>query len=355
MSLLHFSHFVQNGSHLHLRTIELLTCPFGNVTLRRMSAVNTASGTIQARQLGLTLMHEHTVIGYPGWDKDAAELRFDLSALAGIVTEKLLEAKKYGVCTVVDATPDDLGRNAELNKIISGETGLNIICSTGKYMNTDPLPFQLSSGASAEMVDVLFDTFMQDLTAGIHDTGIKAGVIKVATGNSRISPYEEAALKAAAKAQKATGVPIITHTQEGTMGPQQASLLIAEGADPQKVVIGHMCGNADLSYQLAVLDQGVSVNFDRWGLDILFPDDLRKATLIKLLKSGLAGQIVLSHDHIAHWLIRQAEVPEYIRELIVNWSYTHLFRNILPSLKQAGVTEEQINQMLVINPQKIFE
>ena len=152
------------------------------------------------------------------------------------------------------------------------------------------------------MINALYDTFMRDITVGIHDTGIRAGVIKVATSESHIFPYEEIALKAAAKAQKETGVPIITHTQEGTMGPEQASLLLGEGADPRKVVIGHMCGNSDISYQLAVLKQGVSVNFDRWGLDIIYPDDLRKATLIELVNRGFADRIVLSQDHIAHWL-----------------------------------------------------
>lgn len=355
MSLIHFVYFVQNRSQLHSRTMEILTLTTGGATLRRMSAVNTAAGPVQAGQLGLTLMHEHTVIGYQGWDLDVSEMNFDLLALASIVAEKLNEAKGYGVRTIVNATPDDLGRNAELDKIIAGETGLNIICSTGKYMQSGPASFQISAKASADMVNVLFDTFMQDITVGIRDTGVRAGVIKVATSNSCISPYEEAVLKAAARAQKVTGVPVITHTQEGTMGPQQAHILIAEGADPRKVVIGHMCGNADLSYQMAVLDQGVSINFDRWGLDILFPDNLRKATLIELLKHELAGQIVLSHDYIAHWLIQQAKMPEFARALIVNWSYTHLFRNILPTLKEAGITDEQINRMLVINPRKIFE
>jgi len=92
-----------------------------------MLKVNTALGAISADQMGPTLMHEHTVIGYPGWDLEVGQMHFDLNELAGIVANKLVEVSNYGVQTVVDATPDDLGRNVELNKMIANETGLNIV------------------------------------------------------------------------------------------------------------------------------------------------------------------------------------------------------------------------------------
>ena len=325
-------------------------------TFGRMSKVNTALGAISADRMGPTLMHEHTVIGYPGWELEAGQLHFDLNELAGIVAGKLGEVRNYGVQTVVDATPDDLGRNVELNKIIANETGLNIICSTGKYMDSGAMSLQITSrSVLLEKVNKLHDTFVKEITAGIHDSGIRAGVIKVATSMGRILPYEEIVLKAAARAQKETGVPIITHTQEGTMGPEQASLLLSEGADPGKIVIGHMCGNSDIQYQLAVLDQGVTVNFDRWGLDIIYPDELRKATLLELLKRGFADKVVISHDHIAHWLTPQPDIPDFARPLIANWSYTHIFRNIIPYLKTAGVTDDQINTIMIENPKRLFE
>jgi phosphotriesterase-related protein len=212
-----------------------------------------------------------------------------------------------------------------------------------------------SKSVALDMTNALHDTFMQEITAGIHGSGIRAGIIKVATSKGHILPYEEIVLKAAARAQKETGAPVITHTQEGTMGPEQASLLLSEGADPGKIIIGHMCGNSDIQYQLAVLDQGVTVNFDRWGLDILYPDELRKATLLELLKRGFADKVVISHDHIAHWLTSQPDIPDFAKPLIANWSYTHIFRNIIPYLKKAGVTDGQINTIMVENPKRLFE
>jgi len=139
------------------------------------------------------------------------------------------------------------------------------------------------------------------------------------------------------------------------MGPEQAALLTGEGVNPKKIVIGHMCGNADLQYQMSVIDKGVYVGFDRWGIDFLFPDNLRKATVLGLLGLGFADRIVLSQDCNARILGRAFVMPDFIQALIANWSYTHIFKNIIPQLKQAGVTDAQIGQMLVDNPRSIFD
>ena len=320
-----------------------------------MTKINTVLGTIQTDQMGPTLMHEHMVLAYPGWDTDALCQRFELNELAKIVADSLGEVKKYGIKTVVDATTIDMWRNVELDKVVSDTTGLNIICSTGMYMESEGMPAYIKFRSQVlDTLTELYDTFMHEITVGIGKSGVKAGVIKVATGHGCISPYEERILKAAAKAQKETGVPIITHTQQGTMGPEQAALLVGEGVDPKKIVIGHMCGNSNLEYQMSVIDKGVNVAFDRWGIDFLYPDNLRKATILGLLGLGFADRLVLSHDFSAQWLGRPFVMPDFIQPLIANWSYTHIFKNIIPQLKKAGVTDEQVNQMLVENPRRIF-
>jgi len=138
------------------------------------------------------------------------------------------------------------------------------------------------------------------------------------------------------------------------MGPEQAALLTGEGVDPKKIVVGHMCGNASLEYQMSVIDKGVYVGFDRWGIDFLFPDNLRRATVLGLLGLGFADRIILSQDCNARILGRAFVMPDFIQPLIANWSYTHIFKDIIPQLKQAGVTDAQIGQMLVENPKRIF-
>jgi phosphotriesterase-related protein len=320
-----------------------------------MTKINTVLGTVPADQMGPTLMHEHMVLAYPGWEQDAMALPVDLKELATACAETLGEVKKYGVKTVVDATPCDLWRNIELDKMVADKTGLNIICATGMYYEAEGMPAYLKF--RSQVMDItaeLYESFMHELTVGIGKTGVKAGVIKVATSHGCITPYEEKVLKAAAKAQKETGVPILTHTQQGTMGPEQAALLTSEGVSPKKIVVGHMCGNASLEYQMSVIDKGVYVGFDRWGIDFLFPDNLRRATVLGLLGLGFADRIVLSQDCNARILGRPFVMPDFIQGLIANWSYTHIFKDIIPQLKQAGVTDAQVGQMLVENPKRIF-
>ena len=321
-----------------------------------MTKINTVLGTITPEQMGPTLMHEHMVLAYPGWDVDALCQHFEPGELAKICADTLGEVKQYGVKTVVDASPNDLWRNVELDRAVAEKTGLNIICATGMYYEGEGMPAYLKFRSQVmDIVTELYETFMHEITVGIGKTGIKAGAIKVATSHGSITPYEEKVLKAAAKAQKETGVPILTHTQQGTMGPEQAALLIGEGVDAKKIVIGHMCGNSSMEYQMSVIDKGVFVGFDRWGIDFLYPDNLRRATILGLLGLGFADRIVLSQDCNAKILGRPFVMPDFIQALIADWSYTHIFKNIIPKLKQAGVTEAQVNQMLIENPKKIFE
>jgi len=321
-----------------------------------MAEVNTVLGPISADELGVTLIHEHLVFSYLGWECDALAPPYDREAAAKACVDALTEARGYGLKTLVDATATDMGRDVELQKIVSDRLGINIICATGFY--TEKLGkagyFKFRSQVY-DIVAELCETLVKEITQGVGNTGVKAGVIKVSTGHARISSYEEKILKAAARAQKETGVPIITHTEAGTMGPEQADLLISEGADPKRIVIGHMCGNADLNYHVSVLEKGVNIAFDRLGIDILFPDKLRKACLIALVGMGYTDRIMLSQDCFAYQLGRPFEFPDAVKPLLANWSYVHVFNNIIPALKEAGVSQDKINILMVENPRRLFD
>ena len=312
-----------------------------------MAEVNTVLGPVRADELGQTLIHEHLVVAYPGWDCDALAPPYDREAAAAACVEALKEAKGYGMRTLVDATPNDLGRDVGLQKIVADRLGMNIICATGMYREGRGKAGYLKF--RSQMFDTtteVYETFAEEITTGIGDTGVKAGVIKVATGRGQISRYEESMLKAAARAQKETGVPIISHTEAGTMGPEQADLLISEGADPKRIAIGHIGGNANLQY--------VYIAFDRLGIDLLFPDTLRKACIIGLLGIGYANRIMLSQDYWPYWLGRPFEMPDSMQPLLADWSYVHVFKDIIPALKEAGVTDDKINTMMVDNPRRLF-
>lgn len=138
------------------------------------------------------------------------------------------------------------------------------------------------------------------------------------------------------------------------MGREQLDIFAAEGVDLGHVVIGHSCGASDLRYHTDMLDRGCILGFDRFGLDFIHPDKLRLAALIGLLGVGYEGQLVLSHDSVACWLGRGLDLSPETARLIQNWTPTHIFKNILPALKNAGVTDAKIRAMLVENPRRFF-
>jgi phosphotriesterase-related protein len=320
--------------------------------------VNTVLGQISPEEMGVTLMHEHICYGYPGWEGDQTIAPLNRAAVVNNGVEALLKLKELGVKTYVDATASDQGRQPEMYKEISEKTGVNIICSTGYYYEEEGgsayWTFRSSLG---DISDELYELFLTEVTKGIRDTGIKAGVIKVGSSKGEITEYEKKMFIAAARVQKETGVPIITHTTEGTMGPEQAKLLIEAGADPKRIQIGHMCDSLDMDYQVETLKQGVYVSWDRMGLQGLAGcpmDEQRYEVLAELIKMGYANQLMISHDYIITWLGRPLSIPEQALPLIANWYPTHLFQNVIPALKQRGVTDDQINTIIKTNPMRLF-
>lgn len=322
-------------------------------------SVNSVLGSIHPDDLGVTLIHEHLIFGFPGWQYDTAAPPYDREETAAICVQKFNEAKKYGLRTIVDATPNDGTRDPELYKMVADRTGVNIICATGFYTE--------ASGASAyyknraglskdrsKIINEIHESMIKDICQGIGHSGVKAGVIKVGTGKNSITPYEEMILEAAVMAQRDTGAPIITHTEAGTMGPQQAEFLIDKGADVKRLLIGHMCGNANLMYHTEVLNRGPYIAFDRFGFEAAFPDTLRMGAVIGLIGLGYEQKIMLSHDCVIKWLGREFPLPEQALPRVRNWGITHIFENILPALKKANISDEQIHSILVQNPRRLF-
>ncbi len=317
-----------------------------------MHAVQTVTGSCTPDDLGLTLMHEHLLIGWPGWEAEAPADRAARREHRARCVDRMQELHGLGVRTLLDPCPIDLGRDVELMAEVAQASGVRIVCATGLYKQdtgaTAYFSFRQQFGdALGEMTDV----FVRELTEGVDDTGIKAGVIKVATGAHQITPYEEVVLRAAAAAHKATGAPITTHTDEGTMGPEQLALLCGAGVAPEAIVVGHSCGSSNLAYHLGMLDRGAYLGFDRFGLEILHPDRERLGCLIGLLGLGFEKQIVLSHDTVWCWRGRAPQLPP---EAMPDWQPTYVLRTVVPKLRAAGVPEAKIQAMLVDNPRRYF-
>ena len=199
------------------------------------------------------------------------------------------------------------------------------------------------------------ELFIRELTDGIGSTGIKAGIIKVATGPGQMSDYERQVFTAAAKASVATGAPITTHTDQGTVGDAQQRLLTELGVPAQRIIIGHSCGTSNHDYHLGIARGGSYLGFDRFGLDMLHPDAERIRSLLRLIQKGAGDRVVVSHDSV--WCWRGTPIPPEITLAsagAASWHPLHFLRDIAPALKQGGASDAQVNALLIDNPRRFF-
>ncbi|MBV9597640.1 MAG: phosphotriesterase [Chloroflexi bacterium] len=320
-----------------------------------MSVVPTAHGSVDSSRVGVTLMHEHIfvlsseiLLNYPDvWgdeDQRVAEAARQLDALAA-----------HGVQTIVDLTALGQGRFIPRIQRVADRTSINIVVATGLYTFGD-VPFYFrarGANRSAEGVDALTDTFVRDITSGIGDTGVRAGILKCATDAAGLTRDVERVLRAVAQAHRSTGVPISTHTHVRTRrGLDQQRIFREEGVDLSRVVIGHSGDSTDIQYLEELIAAGSYLGMDRFGIDTILSFDERVNVVVQLCERGHAGRMVLSHDYstFIDWF-PERDIP--VR--FPNWHYLHIPQAVVPALKQRGVTDEQIHSMLVDNPRRIFE
>src|SRR5262245_39770966 len=310
-----------------------------------MTTVETALGSLPTAQLGPTLMHEHIVTRSPGVHENWPHL-FDRSAVLALAERKMADLYARGIRTIVDLTTVDLGRDIDLIVDVARQSRVPVIVATGVWRM--PQRHFASHG-----IEAVTDLFVRDITQGIGTSDVKAAIIKCATDMEGVTPVIETILRAAARAQKATGVPISTHTwAAGRSGEAQQAIFAQEGVDLRRVIIGHSGDSEDLGYLRGLMDRGSTIGMDRFGLDNYLPTAKRVEVLARLCAEGYAGKMVLSHDANC-WTDMVSEDDK--RRTRPRWHYNHISDDILPALRKAGVTEEQIEQMLVRNPRAIFE
>jgi phosphotriesterase-related protein len=309
-----------------------------------MATVQTARGPVHTSELGPALMHEHIVTRSPGVQENWPHL-WDREGIIALAEKKLADLYARGIRTIVDLTTVDLGRDIDLIAAVARRTRLHVIVATGVWW----MPQRYFS---AHGVDAVADLFIRDIREGIGASGIKAAIIKCATDTAGVTPVIENILRASARAQKATGVPISTHTwAAGRVGETQQAIFAQEGVDLRRVIIGHSGDSEDLKYLRGLMERGSTIGMDRFGLDSFLPTDKRVEVLARLCAEGYAPKMVLSHDANC-WTDMLSEDDK--RRTRPRWHYTHISDDILPALRKAGVTEDQIDQMLVRNPRAIF-
>lgn len=319
-----------------------------------MATVETVRGPIDTSDLGRVLIHEHVFvlgeeyrINYQGdWDED--------EKVAEAVAE-LNNLKALGIDTIVDPTVLGLGRYIPRIQRVAAQTEINIIPATGLYTFSE-LPHQFEHrgpGLLFDQPEPLVEMFTKDITEGIADTGVKAAFLKCVIEEPGLTPGVERVMRAVGQTSAQTGKPITVHTNPHTgSGLVAQKVLKEEGADLTKVVIGHSGDTTDLDYLMEVADNGSILGMDRFGLEVYLPTQERVNTIIELAGRGYLDRIAVAHD--ASCFIDYFD-PAAKRAAQPKWNFRHISEDVIPALLEGGLSEDDIDTILVKNPRRYFE
>jgi predicted metal-dependent phosphotriesterase family hydrolase len=301
-----------------------------------MSMVQTVLGPLPAGDLGLTVSHEHLLCRPPGSVGDSdPDLALDDQEAA---VSELSGFKAAGGNALVEVTPLDYGRDLDGLVTLSRRTGVHVVAATGLHKDQFSAPYTARFDE-----DQLADTFMRELQFGVN--GVRAGVIKLGSSLEQITPGERKAFTAAALAQRATGAPITTHTEAGRLAMEQLELLIGAGADPERIIIGHLDRLLDSDYHEAVLRTGAYVGYDQIGKPKYATDERRAAALAILVARGHGAKLLISGD-----LGRKS----YWKAYGGTPGLDYIPKTFLSMLCAAGLTAGQAEALVVGNPARAF-
>jgi phosphotriesterase-related protein len=320
--------------------------------------VQTVRGPVDVAELGPTLMHEHVFVLTPDVQQNYPEEWGSEDQRVADAVGKLQELAALGVRTIVDPTVIGLGRYIPRIQRVAEQVDLNIVVATGCY-TYDEVPFffhhrgpALNEALGTEVPDPMVDLFVRDVEEGIGSTGVKAAFLKCAIDAQGLTPGVERVMRAVAQAHHRTGVPITVHTHPGNRtGLDVQRVLGEEGVDPGRVVLGHSGDTTDADHLAELADAGFVLGMDRFGINLATTFEARADVVVELCRRGYAERMVLSQDASCYidW------IDPGVLELMTQWRYTHIHQEVLPYLREHGVTDDQIETMLVTNPRRYFE
>jgi phosphotriesterase-related protein len=178
-------------------------------------------------------------------------------------------------------------------------------------------------------------------------------MIKVMSDVEGMTPDVTRVMIAAAAAHRETGVTITTHSHPASRnGLEQQSFLESHGVTADRIVIGHCGDSEDLGYLRELLENGSTIGMDRFGMEHVLPDERRIRTLVALIEAGYTSQLVLSHDTAIY---SHVTPPSWRAGNAPNWRFHRISEHIIPMLRAAGVSHEEITQMMVGNPRRLLE
>jgi phosphotriesterase-related protein len=325
-----------------------------------MPTVETVTGRIDAEQLGTTLVHEHLIYRDEAvaawWPHVRSTVAVDPPRACGpeklfdVAVESARAVVERGGKTICEPTGMFGGRDVAFSRRVAEETGLQVVPCTGIY-TYDYLPMFFV----ARDADAMADLFVHDIEQGIQDTGIKAAFLKCAADEPGVIENIEKIHRAVARASVRTGAPIMAHSRPASdTGPKQVEIFEQEGVDLSKVQIAHTGDTDDLDYIERLLEKGVYIGMDRYGLELYLPIERRNATVSALLERGYADRMFLSQDYCAtiDWYPVEAAEQLLAAGAVKGWSMTLVFDEVIPALREAGMSDDQLQTMMVENPRR---
>jgi phosphotriesterase-related protein len=301
--------------------------------------VQTVLGDISPQELGKTACHEHLIWRVPDPPgSDDPDLGYDS------VTAALAEVERFaraGGGALVEMTTSDIGRSPLDLKLISQKTGVHIIAAAGHHKHKFSAAYLVGKSVGEIEAEIV-----TELTQGIGETGVKAGVIKAATSLHAATESERRVIEAVGKAHQATGAPVSTHTEAGTFALKQIDLLTNAGVAPERVLIGHLDQNLPREVYFEAVARGVNLGFDQIGKAKYWPDEQRAKMIKELIDAGFASQLMLSGDRArkSSWNIYNPQVE----------GIAHVLSGFSELLRDAGLTEEDLHALMVENPARFF-
>jgi len=323
-----------------------------------MPDVETVRGPVGPAELGRTYMHEHIFVLSPDVQQNYPDEWGDEATRVDDAVAKLSALAASGVRTIVDPTVIGLGRYIpRIQEVAARVPDLNIVVATGCYTYQDvPFFFHYRTPLVGELLgrdepEPMVPLFVGDITEGIAGTGVRAGMLKCAIDEPGLTPGVERVMRAVARAHLATGCPVTVHTHPGSQqGLVVQRVLGEEGVDPGRVVLGHSGDSTDADHLSALAEAGFWLGMDRFGITLGTSFEARADIVVELCRRGFADRMVLAHDAACYidWIDPEALAFQ------PQWHYLHIEQDVLPYLREHGVTQAQIDTMLVDNPRRIL-
>lgn len=306
-----------------------------------MGKIRTVLGDIDSSKLGFTMAHEHVFMDIAGHGQPDIEwslYRWDEQL------QILRDYKAVGGSAIIDANPRSKdGRDAARLKVASEQSGVHIVACTGFVKEAD---HQANCQDMVNMsVEQMTDFFVKEITVGMDGTDIKAGWIKGASMYCYITPLQEKALRAAARASMLTGVPVHTHTEIGTWGFEQIEIVESEGLDLTRFGLAHLDRNPDFWYHKKIAEKGCYIIYDGPGKAKYYPDSMRVDLLRRLVDAGFEKQIMLCND-----MGKKSHHTVYGG----GPGWTWIKQKFLPRLLDEGFSQETIDNFMIHNPARFY-